>query len=170
MTTKKETEVRRLIVGLYSAFPRATMIGDSALGIWVFALKDYPTKDVRQAVSTWINTKDWPPDSLNKFISAVSGHSFKKRTEPEMPGFNAFSKDYRKEGLNNGPSPEMPDNSHEPATPSWKAKIHWGLIRDISEGKVRCPAAIKKGDIFALGDAEEQWYCAEFNKRLKGGF
>ncbi len=166
--TKKETEVSRLVVGMYSAFPRATMISEAALGIWVFALKDYPTKQIRQAVSKVINSQDWPPDSLNKFLGIVSGGGgFTKAEEADPPGYRDFLKQYREEGLGRGPSPEPPDNSHEPKTPAYKASIWWKLIRDISQGRVRCPPSIRKGDIYATDDAEARWIKAEFEKRLR---
>jgi len=165
--TKKEAEVSRLVVGMYSAFPRATMISEAALGIWVFALKEYPTKQIRQAVSKWISSQDWPPDSLNKFINAVAGGQFVKQVETDSPGYRDFLTEYRKEGLGRGPNPDTPDNSHEPKTPAWKAAIWWRLIKDISQSRVKCPASLRKGDIYATDDAEARWIKAEFEKRLR---
>jgi len=167
MKTKKETEVSKLIVGMYTAFPRAQMISEGTLGIWVFSLKDYPIKSLRAAVSRWINTKDWPPDNLNKFVSAVAGTSFTKREEPDPPGYKEFIREYRAEGMGRGPRPEHGANENEPPTVKWKAGIHWRLIRDIVDRKVVCPAAIKKGDVYATDDPEERWYWAEFEKRVR---
>jgi len=167
MRSKKETEVRKLVVGMYSAFPRSQMIGEAALDIWVYALKDYPVKDIRQAVSKWINSKDWPPDNLNKFIGAISKFKFSKQSEPELPGYREWLKEYRADGLARESTGDVPDNSNEPPTPRWKASLHWKLVYDIADGKVRCPRSIAKHDVFAIDDDEERWYWAEFNKRVR---
>ena len=162
MRDSKEERVKRIVHSIYAAFPRSDMMNDAAMGMWAYALKDFSDEKLRKAASRWIREEKWPPDSLSKFIAAVSRREY-DFTQQDSVEFQEFRREYRAEGHLRQSIPE--DKTFSPKTNFNDARTHWALIRDIRTGVVAPPRSIAKHDVVAIGDAQDQWYWAEFNRR-----
>tara|TARA_B100002051_G_scaffold143277_1_gene135847 strand:+ start:987 stop:1526 length:540 start_codon:yes stop_codon:yes gene_type:complete len=175
MASKKrasEEKIKAMLRSIFAAFPRADGLNDAALGIWSYALRDYPEDKIRKATARWIREEKWPPDSINKFVAAVNKRDG-SLPEQEMPGYREFLENYEYR-VNQDITDKLIEKEKENEamgesmrTPFHEAKVHLQLIADILDRKVRPPRSIEKNDIMAFGDAQEKWYWAEFQKRKR---
>ena len=159
---KKEAKIKKVLLSIFVAFPRSDSPNEAAMGIWTYALKDYPLEKIGAAASRWIREEKWPPDNLNKFINAVCRKDYTVSSK-EDENYRAFLREYRKEGFARASLPE--DTRPSKKTSREDAKIWRGILADLESKRLRCPRSIAKHDVAAFGDKEEQFYIAEFNRR-----
>jgi len=172
--SKKATshaQIRNILDGLFDSYTRASRLGPEPAALWCLHLEDVPLDAIQEAAYRWVKERPWPPDSFTRFRSGISYGGRKGAQafyEPDPPGLDDFLVDYRKEGLSAVSTPKDYDDSAGRRTPAHERGVHWSIIRDIIDKKLRCPRSVAKHDIFATGDKEEQWYWLEFKRRAAG--
>lgn len=163
---KKEEKIRKILLSIYVAFPRSDTPNEAAMGIWTYALRDFPLEKIGTAASRWIREEKWPPDNLNKFINAVCRKEAYAQEEDD-PAYREFLKEYRAQGL--GRVLPAEDTRPSKKTTFEDAKIWRKMLVDIMEKRLRAPKSIAHHDVGAHGDREEQFLVAEFERRKNGG-
>lgn len=167
--------IRKIIEGIFAAYPRSSGISDGALEIWELKLDNLPLRELQKAAYRWIEERKFAPDNVADFKRFVN---YRARQElEELPGFDEFKVEYRKENprmtfwseeqqesVDAGGNP-LPGRKEGRKTPGYDAKILWGIVSDISAKEVRPPRSVAKHDINAVGDAEERWFWGEFERR-----
>tara|TARA_R100001594_G_scaffold101287_1_gene135838 strand:+ start:774 stop:1313 length:540 start_codon:yes stop_codon:yes gene_type:complete len=167
--------IRKIIEGIFAAYPRSSGITEGALDIWELKLDNIPLRELQKAAFKWIEEKKFAPDNVADFRRFVNYRA--KQEEAELPGLEDFKTEYRKEnpGLTfwSEEKQESVDSQGRPLprrregrkTSGYDAVILWGIIKDITDKKIRPPRSIAKHDIHAIDDAEERWFWNEFRRR-----
>ena len=167
--------IRKIIEGIFAAYPRSSGITEGALDIWELKLDNIPLRELQKAAFKWIEEKKFAPDNVADFRRFVNYRA--RQEEAEMPGYKEFIQQYNEENPDrrvwSEQKQEMCDVSGNPLprrregakTSGADATILWGIINDISAKRIRPPRSIAKHDIYAIDDAQEKWFWNEFRRR-----